>query len=110
MVLASLLLIGCAGKAGKLMESAETHYRVNDYEAALRDTVTALRYNPKYIRAQNFVQVYFKAAVKAEQNKLKMLEASSSELTSSGKFRCDEIVEAYRSLVRINTLVSDYLL
>ena len=107
LIVVSLFLTGCAGKAGKLMNSAETNYRVHDYEAALRDTVTALRYNPNYVKAQNFVQLYFKAAVQAEQSKLKMLESSSSELTSSGKFRCDEIVEAYRGLVRINTLVSD---
>lgn len=106
-IFASLYLAGCAGKAGKFMDSAQANYQVNDYEAALRDTVTALRYNPNYVRAQDFVQFYFKAAVKAEQNKLKMLESSSSELTSLGKFRCDAIVAAYRSLVRINTLVSD---
>ena len=106
-IFASLFLIGCAGKAGKLMDSADMSYRANNHEAALRDTVTALRLNPNYVRAQNFVTVYFKAAVKAEQNKLKMLESSSSELTSSRKFRCDEIVEAYRTLVRVNTLVSE---
>ena len=106
-VFASLCLIGCAGKVGNLMDSAEINYRANDYEAALRDTVTALRLNPSYVRSQNSVPMYFKAAVQAEQNKLKMLESSSSELTSSGKFRCDEIVAAYRGLVRINTMVSE---
>ena len=102
-----LCLSGCAGKAGKLMDSAVMNYRVNNYEAALRDTVTALRLNPNYERAQNSILMYFKAAVQAEQNKLKMLESSSGELTFSGKYRCDEIVAAYNGLVRINTMVSD---
>ena len=98
-VFALLCLTGCAGKAGKLMESAQASYRVNDYEAALRDTVMALKHKPDYEKAQNFVPTFFKAAVEARQRKIKTLESSSD------KFRWDGLVAEYKGLIEINTLV-----
>jgi hypothetical protein len=99
LIFVSLCLTGCAGKAGKLMESAQASYRVNDYEAALRDSVMALKHKPDYEKAQNFAPTFFKAAVEVRQNKIKGLQASSS------KFRWDGLVAEYKGLIEINGLV-----
>ena len=101
LIFVSLCLTGCAGKAGKLMESAQASYRANDYEAALRDSVMALKHKPDYEKAQNFAPTFFNAAVEARQNKIKSLESSPD------KFRWDGIVAEYRGLVEINTLVKN---
>ena len=99
LIIVSLCLTGCAGKAGKLMESAQASYRVNDYEAALRDAVMALKLKPDYEKAQNFAPTFFRAAVEARQNKIKGLQASSD------KFRWDGLVAEYKGLIEINSLV-----
>ncbi len=99
LVFALLCVTGCAGKHGKLMESAQASYRVNDYEAALRDAVMALKHKPDYEKAQNFAPTFFKAAVEARQNKIKGFQASSS------KFRWDGLVAEYKGLIEINRLV-----
>ena len=101
LILVSLCLTGCAGKAGKLMDSAQASYQVNDYEAALRDAVMALKHKPDYEKAQNFVTTYFKAAVEARQKRLKTLE------TSADKFKWDKIVAEYKGLIEIYTLVNN---
>ncbi len=99
LVFASLCVAGCVGKHGKLMESAQASYRVNDYEAALRDAVIALKHKPDYEKAQNFAPTFFKAAVETRQNKIKSLQASAS------KFRWDGLVAEYKGLIEINRLV-----
>ena len=99
LIFVSLCLTGCAGKHGKLMESAQASYRVNDYETALRDAVMALKHKPDYEKAQNFAPTFFNAAVEARQNKIKGLQASSS------KFRWDGLVAEYKGLIEINGLV-----
>ncbi len=100
-IFVSICLTGCTSKAGKYMEIAQANYRMTDYEGALRNAVSALRINPNYVKAQDFVATYFKAAVKSRQNKLQRLQRSSD------KFRYDQIVAEYRGLVEINTLVSN---
>lgn len=98
----SICLTGCVtSKSGKYMESAQANYRVHNYEGALRNAVSALRINPNYVKAQDFVATYFKAAVKTRLNKIQRLE------TSTGKFRYDQIVTEYRGLVDINMLVTN---
>ena len=101
LVFALLCLPGCAGKHGKLMESAQASYRVNHYEAALRDAVMALKHKPDYDKAQNFAPTFFNAAVEARQNKIKALESSSD------RFRWDGIVAEYKGLIEVNTLVKN---
>ena len=101
LVFALLCLTGCAGKHGKLMESAQASYRANDYEAALRDAVMALKHKPDYDKAQNMAPTFFNAAVEVRQNKVKSLESSSD------RFRWDGIVAEYKGLVEINTLVKN---
>ena len=101
LIFASLCLTGCAGKHGKLMESAQASYRVNDYEAALRDAVMALKHKPDYDKAQNFAPTFFNAAVEARQNKIKALESISD------RFRWDGIVAEYKGLIEVNTLVKN---
>lgn len=98
---ASLYLTGCAGKAGKMMDSAQASYQANDYESALRDSVNALREKPNYERAQNFVTTFFNAAVDARKSSIKSLE------TSPDKFRWDQIVVDYKALIQINTSVKN---
>lgn len=100
-IFAAVCLTGCAGQAGKLMNSAQANYQANDYEAALRDTVMALKHKPNYEKAQNFVPTFFNAAVEARQRKLKTLESTSD------KFRWDGIVAEYKGLVEINSLVKN---
>ena len=99
LVFALLCVTGCVGKHGKFMESAQASYRVNDYEAALRDAVMALKLKPDYEKAQNFAPTLFKAAVETRQNKIKRLQASSSQ------FRWDGLVAEYKGLIEINRLV-----
>ena len=98
---ALLCLTGCAGKQGKLMKSAQANYQANDYEAALRDTVTVLKQKPNHVEAQNFVPIFFNAAVDVGQNRIKTLE------TTSDKFKWDEIVAEYNRLIEMNTLVQN---
>ena len=101
LVFASLCLTGCAGKHGKLMESAQASYRVNDYEAALRDAVMALKHKPDYDKAQDMAPTFFNAAVEVRQNKIKSLESSPD------RFRWDGIVAEYKGLIEVNTLVKN---
>ncbi|MDE0010353.1 MAG: hypothetical protein OXU36_04375 [Candidatus Poribacteria bacterium] len=81
------------------MESAQANYRVNDYEAALRDAVMALKHKPDYEKAQNFAPTFFNAVVEVRQRKIKTLESSSD------KFRWDGLVAEYKGLIEINALV-----
>ena len=99
LIFALLCVTGCAGKHGKLMESAQANYRVNDHEGALRDAVMALKLKPDYEKAQNFAPTFFRAAVEARQNKIKRLQSSSDE------FRWDGLVAEYKGLIEINRLV-----
>ena len=101
LICVSLCLTGCAGKHGKLMESAQASYRANDYESALRDAVMALKHKPDYDKAQNFAPTFFNAAVEVRQNKIKNLKSSSN------RFRWDGVVAEYKGLIEINTLVKN---
>ena len=101
LILAALCVTGCAGKHGKLMKSAQANYQVNNYEAALRDAVSALKQKPNYVEAQNFAPVFFNAAVAAAQDRVGALK------TTSDKFKWDEVVAEYKGLIEINTLVQN---
>lgn len=94
-----LCLIGCAGKHGKLMESAFASYRANDYDTALREAVMALKHKPDYEEAQNFAPTFFDAAVKHRQERIRSLTLSSR------RFKWDGIVAEYEALIEINALV-----
>lgn len=94
-------LTGCATKHGKLMDSAQMNYQANQYEAALRDAVAALKLKPDYDKAQDFVVTFFNGAVKARENKIKSLEATPSQ------FKWDGIVAEYKGLIEINNLVKN---
>ena len=95
------ILTSCATKHGDLMKSAQVHYQTNDYEAALRDAVAALKLKPDYDKAQDFVVTFFNAAVEARENKIKSLEATPS------KFKYDGVVAEYKGLIEINNLVKN---
>ena len=92
---------GLCCKHGKLMESAQASYRANDYEAALRDAVMALKHKPDYDKAQNMAPTFFNAAVEVRQNRIRSLEAGSD------RFRWDGMVAEYKGLIEINTLVKN---
>ena len=94
-----LSLIGCAGKHGKLMESALASYRMNDYDTALREAVMALKHKPDYKEAQNFAPTFFDAAVENRQDRIRALTSSSR------RFKWDGIVAEYEALIEINSLV-----
>ena len=95
-----LSLTGCAGKHGKLMESAQLNYQANEYEVALHDAVAALKLKPDYDKAQDFVVTFFNAAVHAREDKIKALEATP------GPFKWEVIVAEYKGLIAINNLVN----
>ena len=94
-------LNSCATKHGDLMKSAQVHYQTNDYEAALRDAVAALKLKPDYDKAQDFVVTFFKAVVEGRENKIKSLEATPN------KFKYDGVVAEYKGLIEINNLVKN---
>ena len=94
-------LTSCATKHGDLMKRAQANYQTNRYEAALQDTVAALKLKPDYAQAQDLVVTFFNAAVKVRENKIRSLEATPS------KFKWDEIVAEYKGLIEINNLVSN---
>ena len=96
-----VLLTSCATKHGDLMKRAQANYQTNRYEAALQDTVAALKLKPDYAQAQDLVVTFFDAAVKVRENKIRSLEATPS------KFKWDEIVAEYKGLIEINSLVSN---
>lgn len=95
------LMIGCATKQAKLMESAQKHYQANAYETALNDAVAALKLKPNYQQAQDLAPTVFKAAVEAREGKIKELEPSSE------KFKWDAVVAHYNGLIKINNLVKN---
>ena len=96
-----LFLTGCASKHGTLMKSAQTSYQANQYEAALRDTVAALKLKPDFDKAQDFVVTFFNAAVEVREDKIKALEATPD------RFKWDGIVAEYKGLIKINNLVKN---
>lgn len=95
------LIVGCATQHSRLMESAQTHYQTNAYEAALNDAVAALKLKPDYQPAQDLAPTVFKAAVEAREAKIKEIEPSPD------KFKWDEIVAQYKGLIKINNLVKN---
>ena len=95
-----LCLTGCGGRHSEFMDSAQANYRAKDYNAALRDTVMALQYNPNYEKAQIYVKAFFDTTVRVHQDRIKTLESISD------KFRWDQIVAEYEGLIEINKLVS----
>jgi len=98
-IAASLSLTGCGGKHSEFMNSAQANYRVKDYNAALRDTVAALQYNPNYEKAQTYVKAFFDTAVRVHQDNINSFERTSD------KFKWDQIVVEYEGLIEVNSLV-----
>lgn len=94
-----LFLTGCASKHANFMKSAHENYQANQYGAALRNTVIALKLKPNYDKAQDLVLTVFRAAVKHHEYTIKHLEKRRS------RFKWDEIVYEYRKLIEINYLV-----
>lgn len=94
-----LFLTGCASKHGKLMKSAQTNYQAKQYEAALRDTVEALKLKPNYDKAQDVVTTFFNAAVEVRETEIEILEATPDP------FKWDGIVAEYNGLIELNNLV-----
>lgn len=101
MLMCVAFLTSCATKHGDLMKSAQANYQANQYEAALRDAVAALKLKPDYDKAQDFVVTFFNGAVKAREAKIKSLEATPS------RFKWDGIVAEYKGLIGINELVKN---
>ena len=98
---ASLMVTGCATPHGNLMKSAQANYQANQYEAALRDAVGALKLKPDFTDAQDMIETFFKGAVDVRESRIKSLEATSD------KFKWDGIVAEYKALIEINRLVKN---
>ena len=96
-----LCLTGCASKHSKLMNSAQANYRANQPEAALHDAVEALNLKPNFDKAQDFVILFFNAAVESRENRIKALKATPD------KFKWDKIVAEYQGLIEINNWVKN---
>ncbi|MDE0315391.1 MAG: hypothetical protein OXM61_10850 [Candidatus Poribacteria bacterium] len=94
-----LCLTGCGGRHSEFMDSAQANYRAKDYNAALRDTVTALQYNPNYEKAQTYVKAFFDTAVRVHQDRINILEKTSD------RFKWDQLVVEYEGLIEVNSLV-----
>lgn len=99
LIVGSLWLTGCGGRHSEFMDSAHANYRAKDYNAALRDTVSALQYNPNYEKAQNYVKAFFDTAVRVHQERIGILERTSD------RFKWDQLVMEYEGLVEVNSLV-----
>ena len=100
LVVVSLCLTGCGGKHSEFMDRAQANYRVKDYNAALRDTVTALQYNPNYEKAQTYVKAFFDTAVRVHKDNINALE------NTSDRFKWDQLVIEYEGLIEVNSLVN----
>ncbi len=99
LTLMCIFLTGCASKHGKLMKSAQANYQANQYEAALRDAVAALKLKPNYDKAQDVITTFFNAAVKVRETEIEILEATSNQ------FKWDGIIAEYNGLIELNNLV-----
>lgn len=97
----SLMVTGCATPHGNLMKSAQANYQANQYEAALRDAVGALKLKPDFTDAQDMIETFFKGAVDVRESRIKSLEAAPD------KFKWDGIVAEYKALIEINQLVKN---
>ena len=97
----SLMVTGCATPHGNLMKSAQVNYQANQYEAALRDAVGALKLKPDFTDAQDMIETFFKAAVDERESKIKSLEATPD------RFKWDGLVAEYKALIEINRLVKN---
>ncbi|HEX9916241.1 MAG TPA: CsgG/HfaB family protein [candidate division Zixibacteria bacterium] len=97
-----LCLVGCAGLThyGKLEKNARQNYADENYDQAVYSCANSLRINPRYEKSQELIQVAFTAAISLHENKIKELEFSSA------KFKWDEIVFHYNSLVKLNQTVA----
>lgn len=95
------LIVGCATKHSRLMESAQAHYQANAYETALKDAIAALKIKPDYQKAQDLAPTLFKAAAEGREDKIKEIESSSN------KFKWDRIVAEYKELIKINAWVKN---
>ena len=90
-------LTSCATKHGDLMKSAQVHYQTNDYEAALRDAVAALKLKPDYDKAQDFVVTFLMPRLKSVKTKLKALRQPPISLSMMG------LLPNIRGLLRLTT-------
>lgn len=99
------ILVGCATLTrvftpyGKLEKTARDHYAAGRYDTAVFDCAKSLKLNPEYEEAQILIQDAFRAASNAHERKIKTLKSSLA------KFKWDDIVSHYNSLVRINETI-----
>ncbi len=98
-VVTSLILTSCSGKHSEFMDRAQANYWNKDYNAALRDTVSALQYNPNYEKAQTYVKAFFDTAVRVHQENINTLE------NNSNRFKWDQLMVEYEGLIEVNSLV-----
>ena len=102
-IVAMLLATGCAmfSNYGKLEKSARDNYAEGRYDTAVFECAKSLKLNPKYEKAQILIQDAFKAAANTHENRIRELNLSP------GKFKWDDIVYEYETLIKINQLIKE---
>ena len=98
-----LLTTGCAmfSNYGKLEKSARDNYVAGRYDTAVFECAKSLKLNPKYEKAQILIQDAFKAAANRHKNHIRELNLSPE------KFKWDDIVYEYETLIKINQLIKE---
>jgi len=85
---------------GKLEKSARDHYAAGRYDSAVLDCAQSLKLNPNYEKAQRLIQDLFRAAISAHEKEIEKLGPSLA------KFKWDDIVRHYESLIRLNEIIA----
>jgi len=93
-----ILLVGCAALSqyGKLSKSAEKNFQTNNYDIAFKECLQSLKLKPDYDKSQLLMQDIFRVVVDHHENNIK------NSLSSPNKFKYDQIVSEYNTLISIN--------
>jgi len=97
-LIAVIVVIGCASfsQYGKLQKSAEKNLQTSNYDIAFKQCLQSLKLKPDYEKSQLLMQDIFRVVVDYHENNIKKL------LSSSTKFKYDQIVREYNALISIN--------
>jgi hypothetical protein len=94
------LALSCAPYLS-LERKARSEFQKGDYDAAVYDAASSLRYNPANTRAQLILEDAYRTAVNRHEDRVRNLRASGA------KHRWDGIVSEYSALVNTSRVVRD---
>jgi len=100
-ILILLLIYGCATfyQYGKLEQSASLDYQAGNYDLAIFKCVESIKLQPDYDKSQALIKDSLEKSVKKHESRIKELDLSQA------KFKWDEIVAEYESLIRVNNAI-----